>query len=342
MTQTTNRNTTIDILKGIAIILVIYAHCIQFGSGSDYLESQFFFNNQIFKFIYSFHMPLFMIISGYLFYFTIQKHSFKYNLNTRFISLLVPIILWQTIWILIGDFHNLNNHNIIFISNSFINTLWFITSVFFNSLFVLLCNKYAKDSRLLYCVIFFISLFIPNYYGYNLYVFMLPYFLCGYFYNKTDGLKVIINQKKGTTIFVILVILFFILLYHYDVSDYIYTSGTFIIRNHMISASQINTDLFRWSIGLIGSLCIILLIKLIYNINANLLVLKYLGIIGTKTMGLYIISTYLLQYFYLLPIKASSYTYYLIECIIVTFISYLLTWLIEQNKYSRKYLLGGR
>lgn len=341
MTQITNRNTTIDILKGIAIILVIYAHCIQFGSGSDYLESRFFFNNLIFKFIYSFHMPLFMIISGYLFYYTIQKHSFKYNLNSRFLGLFVPIILWQTIWIFLGGGHYMMNHNLLYIINSYLNMLWFITSVFLNSLIVLLCNKYAKDSPLLYSVIFIVSLFIPNYYGYNLYVFMLPYFLCGYFYNKAGGLKAVKNRVIIIE-FVIFVILFFLFLYHYEINDYAYTSGTFIIRNHMISASQINTDLFRWSIGLIGSLCIILLIKLICNINANLLVLKYLGIIGTKTMGLYIISTYLFQYFYLLPIKVPSYTYYLIECIIVTFISYLLTWLIEQNKYSRKYLLGGR
>ena len=342
MAQATNRNTTIDILKGIAIILVIYAHCIQFGSGSNYLKSLFYFNNQIFKFIYSFHMPLFMIISGYLFHFSIKNHSFKYNLNSRFIGLFVPIIVWQTIWILLGDFHSLNNYSILYLLNSYLNTLWFITSVFLNSLIVLLCNKYAKDSLLLYSFIFFVSLFIPNYYGYNLYVFMLPYFLCGYFYNKAGGLKVMNNHNIGITEFVILVVLFFILLYHYDINDYIYTSGTYIIRNHMISVSQIYTDFFRWGIGLIGSLCIILLIKLIFNNNAQLLVLRCLGIIGTRTMGLYIISTYLFQYFNLLPVKGPSYTYYLIECIIVTLISYLLTWLIEHNNYSRKYMLGGR
>ena len=263
MIQATNRNTTIDILKGIAIILVIYAHCIQFGSGSDYLENQSFFDNEIFKFIYSFHMPLFMLISGYLFYFSIQKHSYEHNLKTRFKGLFVPIIIWQTIWILLLDCHNPNNHHVLFVFNSYLNTLWFITSVFFNSLIVLLCNKYAKDSLLLYGVVFIISLFIPNYHGYNLYVFMLPYFLCGYYYNKTGGIKGKMNWKMIITGFFSLVIIFSILLYHYGTNDYAYTSGTFIIKNHMISMSQIYTDIFRWLIGLIGSLCVILLIVLI-------------------------------------------------------------------------------
>lgn len=342
MAQATNRNTTIDLLKGIAIILVIFAHCIQFGSGLDYIESQSFYNNQIFKFIYSFHMPLFMLISGFLFYFTIQKHSYKYNMKTRFMGLLIPIIIWQTLWILIGDFYNPNNHNVLFIFNSYLNTLWFITSVFINSLVVLICNKYAKDSLLLYIAIFIISLFIPNYHGYNLYVFMLPYFLCGYLYNKTGGIKVTMNWKVDLTCLIFLFILFSILLYHYRINDYAYTSGTFIMRSHMISVSQIYTDIFRWIIGLIGSLCVILLTKLICNTKERSLFLKCLCIIGTKTMGLYIISTYLFKLFYLLPIKDSNYTYILIECIVVTLISYMLTWLIEQNNYSRKLLLGGR
>lgn len=60
----------LDIIKGIAIILVVMGHCIQYGSGNDYYTSALFFEENIFKFIYSFHMPLFMLISGYVFGFS--------------------------------------------------------------------------------------------------------------------------------------------------------------------------------------------------------------------------------------------------------------------------------
>ena len=50
----------IDILKGIAIILVVIGH---FYPQSFQLDSWTTVN----KLIYSFHMPLFMVISGYLF-----------------------------------------------------------------------------------------------------------------------------------------------------------------------------------------------------------------------------------------------------------------------------------
>ena len=61
------KNTFIDYLKGIAIILVLVGHCVQYGSGASFLEDGEYWNNIVMKVIYSFHMPLFIAVSGYLF-----------------------------------------------------------------------------------------------------------------------------------------------------------------------------------------------------------------------------------------------------------------------------------
>ena len=53
--------------KALLIISVIVGHSVQYGSGPTFIEKQLFFENYLFKFIYSFHMPLFFCISGYLF-----------------------------------------------------------------------------------------------------------------------------------------------------------------------------------------------------------------------------------------------------------------------------------
>ena len=66
------RNVYIDIVKAVAIILVVFGHCIQYGSGSEFLSSTAFFENKVFIFIYSFHMPLFMLVSGYLFAYSLK------------------------------------------------------------------------------------------------------------------------------------------------------------------------------------------------------------------------------------------------------------------------------
>lgn len=63
----------LDECKGIAIILVVLGHVI-----SGYMNSGLFINEQrilttIFNIIYSFHMTLFFILSGYLFYVAYSK-----------------------------------------------------------------------------------------------------------------------------------------------------------------------------------------------------------------------------------------------------------------------------
>ena len=62
------RNESLDILKGILVLLVVWGHAIQFGFGFEYVEKYYCFDDNIYKLIYSFHMPLFMAISGYLFF----------------------------------------------------------------------------------------------------------------------------------------------------------------------------------------------------------------------------------------------------------------------------------
>ena len=62
--EETKRIDEVDILKGIGIILMITGH-IEFGSVYD-------------KWIHSFHMPMFFIISGFLFH--VKEHLMFYVL----------------------------------------------------------------------------------------------------------------------------------------------------------------------------------------------------------------------------------------------------------------------
>jgi len=49
-----------DSLKGVLIILVVLGHAIQYTIGNECYE------NRLWNIIYSFHMPAFMAVSGYL------------------------------------------------------------------------------------------------------------------------------------------------------------------------------------------------------------------------------------------------------------------------------------
>lgn len=86
--QANKRNITLDIARGIAIILVVLGHSIQYTSKD-------FDANPIFKFIYAVHMPLFMFISGFLATnINNQKVQAINSLKNNAKKLLLPFIAW--------------------------------------------------------------------------------------------------------------------------------------------------------------------------------------------------------------------------------------------------------
>lgn len=92
------RNPYPDILKGMAILLVILGHCIQFGSGSAYEAGAFFQSNSLFIWIYSFHMPLFMILAGYFAAGSLQRYTGIECIVRRIRSLVIPIFTWSVVY----------------------------------------------------------------------------------------------------------------------------------------------------------------------------------------------------------------------------------------------------
>lgn len=112
----------VDGLKGFAILLVIVGHLIQYVFCPDN-----FSDNIVFRYIYSFHMAFFMILSG----FTIKTYYQSFDdvlisVSKRFQNLLLPFICWA----LFGQ---------IFLSGASIGQvfrrtdlgLWFLHALFF-------------------------------------------------------------------------------------------------------------------------------------------------------------------------------------------------------------------
>jgi len=89
------RETSVDLLKSLAIVLVVLGHAIQYTVRDFDL-------NPLFRIIYSFHMPLFMFVSGYLAFRKKMQSSYLYK---RFASLVVPFAIWLVIY---SVFYNFN------------------------------------------------------------------------------------------------------------------------------------------------------------------------------------------------------------------------------------------
>lgn len=117
---TTHRNITIDTAKGYGIILVIAGHLFTYGS-------------EPFRFIFSFHMPLFFFLSGFLF--TFEKYNNSRNLFNKVFRTMVTTYIFFTLlgsfFYLISNRFSLNSHLFysLFLKGQpdVCGSLWFIT-----------------------------------------------------------------------------------------------------------------------------------------------------------------------------------------------------------------------
>lgn len=334
MKKEVKRNVLIDAIKGIAITLMIIGHCIQYGSGTLYLKNEYFFQNPIFKFIYSFHMPLFMLVSGYLFYYSIKKYDLKSNIKSRLKQLLIPIICHSLIKTII---HFIINKSLVLSINTFIYNLWFLWAVFFCSLIILFVNKLFRDNLLIYIVIFCLLFLLPDVYNINLYSYMYIYFVSGYLFNKYN-IK-FTSDKKLKIIMVISCFIFGCLLCFYNYNSYIYTSGYYILKGDVIN--QLIIDLYRTIIGLAGSVFVVSILKII-NKKYEFKLLPY---VGKYSLGIYLISDIIfMNVFPLINSKITDINYLLIliETLFVIVSSIIVSKLIQKSKLLNKLLLGGR
>lgn len=81
------RKVFIDYAKGLAILLVVIGHLLQYNIVGTSAK-------ELFDMIYSFHMPLFMLLSGYVASLSIEKYlSRKVEyIRKKVCSLVVPFV----------------------------------------------------------------------------------------------------------------------------------------------------------------------------------------------------------------------------------------------------------
>lgn len=214
LSYNTHRNMNIDAIKGVAIILVVIGHCIQY-----IYAPQDFDDNIIFRIIYSFHMPLFMFISGYV----VFKQGRDINANwlkKRFINLMVPYITWIFLVCILGKLWTIETLGkrvkdvVIDPTNG---GMWFLYVLFLENiilyilnelefLLLIIINKKGTKSNIVkimesYQIVYLLAaiIFVILYstgmciyeYGIGSVCWYMPFYLMGYWFNRYR------NKKKG-------------------------------------------------------------------------------------------------------------------------------------------------
>ncbi len=221
----------IDLQKGICILLVVFGHLLQ----SNTTESS---HHPIFSFIYSFHMPLFMFVSGYIGYKTYKVNNVNESFSglvkkTR--SLLLPYFIWPLV---VYNLFMVKEYNFN-ISKQFMDLLtqwsplWFLWYLFqFYVLYTifLLIYKTVKFKKTIFvdCVTFclFVTLGIALKYfhiplpflaDFDSFMLYSLFFFTGMLVSKHNFFSILILNQ---VVFFISFILFLLTVGHYNYFDF--------------------------------------------------------------------------------------------------------------------------
>lgn len=206
--QETNRNNFVSIAKALGIICMVIGH-----SGCP---------NILTKFIYSFHMPLFFICSGYFFKEIYSSADFKSFCIKKVKKLYLPYIKWSLIFLILHNFflkinvYNVNTYTYHYQPTDYLRQLfralimtdyellirpfWFIKELLISSILIttisIIRNKIFPNIKdiFLFAIMFLTALlfkskdlFIPILGECSLITFAAVYFYTGIIFRKFEN-----------------------------------------------------------------------------------------------------------------------------------------------------------
>ena len=293
------RDTLPDILRGFAIVLVVLGHCIQEGNGAEFSNNMLYFDDKLYQFIYSFHMPLFALIAGYYAYNSISRmgnwDSRLRLLGKRVSTYLIPIVVW-TLWeytreciinVRLGyRTYNASEYITGFIPRV-INNHWFLWSMIICFVIVWFMHYVLNDNVVVYAIGYVALFFIPDGFNLHAYKYLMPFYILAFYFNKNGWVrKVKISNDK---LLILSAIIFIGLFLIYRREAFIYVSGYRITKN--IWWKMLIIDIYRTTIGFAGCIFFISLWRKIVSLTKNY-TFPVLRAFGSNSLGVYLISGY--------------------------------------------------
>lgn len=327
----------LDYIKAFAIFMVIVGHSIQFLSTCDEL-------NTVYCFIYSFHMPLFMTLSGFF----IAKsfdNGIKYFLTTRSRQLLLPVLSFSIVVFLIHWLTPLDmTMGLDFFAYIFGGDMWFLKYLFACSLMAFIAKMIFRKTYLAAIIptVLLISLSRVGLFR------LLPFLWLGYYIHKYEYL--ISKHMKWLLLISATAFAFLLVFWKMEYDAPLYRIVTFK-HGVTISFHAFCVVVYRFLIGAFGSFFFICLFKMMCdkNIQTKFPTLsRYLMNAGKRTLGIYCLQIYLLEHAAIL-LNLPPVTNHYINILFVLGVAVLefivcnmLVGLLEKQRFLRLLFLGQK
>lgn len=320
------RNISLDILKGMAIYAVVIGHCDIFLNLPSISVDKY---GSLYDFIYSFHMPLFMLISGYL-SMSIERKTVVEVICSKFKRLIIPSIIWSLLSCLILSMSIMG----------VINEHWYLKCLFICSIGYSISYRLTHNFYLLHIIFLLLLLIVPGGSLWNC-VYMYPFFMIGMVIHKYNWIEKFGNQsrKNKMSFTFIFITIYTILFLGWDGSmshdhsrfkllsiycdDYLYDIYCFVYR--IVIGVSATCTLY----GLVEPIC-------------RGRVAKFFQCLGQYSIGIYLTHSYLiiLVSYFIIEVSAPRFVIVLFVATFIVIIAAIVTHFLSKKKILSKYLLG--
>jgi fucose 4-O-acetylase-like acetyltransferase len=284
------RLVSFDLLKLLAIYLVLWGHCVQ------QLLSAPAVYNEVYLTIYSFHMPLFMMLSGY-FARSSMLLGLKDFLRKKGFQLLVPLFSWVTlifVFYVLFDWlfpdNSIGRKSLAANLGSSVGNFWFLKSLFASYL-IAWCGERTKLHFFCWGVVAVLCCQLVPFWNVKV---MFPCFFAGMAISRY---KRELDGKTGWWMLVFSAFVFFVLLMFWRAEFLLPSDLAGAVRN--MDAGMVLYTLyvrvFRIVIGVSGALALLLLFDKLSVVCANSAVLRFMASYGKYTLEVYMLQTVLLE-----------------------------------------------
>ena len=303
----------LDNLKVILIFFVVFGHVIEYYINDNSILMT------LYIFIYIFHMPLFIFISGYL-----SKNFYKMK-RKAIRNLLIPYIIFNMIWytaVYIGTRRAM--FSVLYPGW----TLWYLLSLFFWRITLKYLIKFKHILLLSFIAGVLVGLIpsIGSILSISRTIVFLPFFLLGYYTTEEDLEKI----KSFKSEYAITGILVFLLVAIYIVKNDLF-NYKFLYNSYSYNALEVSLfegtifRIFLYFGAIIFSICVI-----------NLVPRKeqFFSKIGKATMNIYVFHIYLVMLVYFFIPK---WNIGLLQNILILISPFIIIFILSRKKINKVY-----
>lgn len=325
------RDYGIDWLKAFAIVLMVLGHAIQYSLVSN------FDSNIIFRLIYSFHMPLFVFVSGYL----ISPGKNSSFLWKQFKLLIIPFLLWMVLYSFYYRRMDLHDGNWSILSTYYLQVfkfpgkggLWFLWALYVIDVFYFFLRKSRYFYLLSVAVVVLLYALTPSFpelncYGLGLFKIYYPYFLLGCLLRQYR-----FADKMKNWVVAILLVFMVILQFAWARTGSVYAFG--------IPIAHDNNSIYALVVRILTPVPVLLLLfKVSRYFNQSNPVVQWLS---SNTLSIYA-SHFMWVYLFVYLLSTTILERSVVEICIVFIVALVLTWVtvsgINRVQFVRKLLFG--